>query len=197
MHQMLLSEDTDSSTKIYASILDAAQLIDDPACGALAEGGGRAHAGAVAVAVERAVAFDGARGIGRGDGLAAEDAGDADALAFLGCAVFAAQAVAQLGQQRVVRGGAEVVDIDLVSQALAARCTHGDEALPRGTRMGCHGGLGLDLVAGVDDGVGVLGQQAQPVVRVNEVVDRKSTRLNSSHLVISYAVFCLKKKKNI
>src|SRR5256885_4860280 len=28
-----------------------------------------------------------------------------------------------------------------------------------------------------------------------EPVDRKSTRLNSSHLVISYAVFCLKKKK--
>src|SRR5256885_8453099 len=27
--------------------------------------------------------------------------------------------------------------------------------------------------------------------------DRKSTRLNSSHLVISYAVFCLKKKKDI
>src|SRR5256885_8298255 len=27
------------------------------------------------------------------------------------------------------------------------------------------------------------------------VVDRKSTRLNSSHLVISYAVFCLKKKR--
>src|SRR5256885_6348679 len=27
--------------------------------------------------------------------------------------------------------------------------------------------------------------------------DRKSTRLNSSHLVISYAVFCLKKKKQI
>src|SRR5256885_2723202 len=28
------------------------------------------------------------------------------------------------------------------------------------------------------------------------VEDRKSTRLNSSHLVISYAVFCLKKKKS-
>src|SRR5438132_4819147 len=27
--------------------------------------------------------------------------------------------------------------------------------------------------------------------------DRKSTRLNSSHTVISYAVFCLKKKKNL
>src|SRR5688500_19131317 len=29
---------------------------------------------------------------------------------------------------------------------------------------------------------------------VNQIADRKSTRLNSSHLVISYAVFCLKKK---
>src|SRR5437879_8795745 len=29
------------------------------------------------------------------------------------------------------------------------------------------------------------------------VVDRKSTRLNSSHRCISYAVFCLKKKKNM
>src|SRR5256885_13261538 len=28
------------------------------------------------------------------------------------------------------------------------------------------------------------------------MIDRKSTRLNSSHLVISYAVFCLKKKNN-
>src|SRR5256885_8093909 len=28
------------------------------------------------------------------------------------------------------------------------------------------------------------------------LTDRKSTRLNSSHLVISYAVFCLKKKNN-
>ena len=27
-------------------------------------------------------------------------------------------------------------------------------------------------------------------------VDRKSTRLNSSHITISYAVFCLKKKRN-
>src|SRR2546426_5108368 len=41
-------------------------------------------------------------------------------------------------------------------------------------------------------------KQARQLVRhrhiqVNE--DRKSTRLNSSHLVISYAVFCLKKKK--
>src|SRR5688500_19883755 len=31
----------------------------------------------------------------------------------------------------------------------------------------------------------------------DEMADRKSTRLNSSHLVISYAVVCLKKKKMI
>src|SRR5256885_8667781 len=34
-----------------------------------------------------------------------------------------------------------------------------------------------------------------PPDEVWNVLDRKSTRLNSSHLVISYAVFCLKKKK--
>src|SRR5262245_65819493 len=31
--------------------------------------------------------------------------------------------------------------------------------------------------------------------RIQTALDRKSTRLNSSHLGISYAVFCLKKKK--
>src|SRR5438034_8615858 len=31
--------------------------------------------------------------------------------------------------------------------------------------------------------------------RIDLIPDRKSTRLNSSHTVISYAVFCLKKKK--
>src|SRR2546426_2531804 len=33
-------------------------------------------------------------------------------------------------------------------------------------------------------------------IGATRAVDRKSTRLNSSHLVISYAVFCLKKKKH-
>src|SRR3712207_7906053 len=36
----------------------------------------------------------------------------------------------------------------------------------------------------------------EPVVVGRGPVDRKSTRLNSSHANISYAVFCLKKKKN-
>src|SRR5205807_10280670 len=38
-----------------------------------------------------------------------------------------------------------------------------------------------------------LSMGIQPACRGDR--DRKSTRLNSSHLVISYAVFCLKKKK--
>src|SRR2546426_3931886 len=41
--------------------------------------------------------------------------------------------------------------------------------------------------------------RVHPVSRVHhedaDLGDRKSTRLNSSHLVISYAVFCLKKKR--
>src|SRR3712207_7978088 len=36
-----------------------------------------------------------------------------------------------------------------------------------------------------------------PAARVARRADRKSTRLNSSHANISYAVFCLKKKKKI
>src|SRR5256885_10140256 len=57
--------------------------------------------------------------------------------------------------------------------------------------------LGLDGARHVrgSAGLGLLGLGA--VVRLLEPLprDRKSTRLNSSHLVISYAVFCLKKKK--
>src|SRR5256885_2708983 len=47
-----------------------------------------------------------------------------------------------------------------------------------------------------DERMGV-GAQAGHLVRAVAALaaDRKSTRLNSSHLVISYAVFCLKKKK--
>src|SRR5205814_7914916 len=37
----------------------------------------------------------------------------------------------------------------------------------------------------------------EPELRLLRHEDRKSTRLNSSHLGISYAVFCLKKKKEI
>src|SRR5256885_6836032 len=39
-------------------------------------------------------------------------------------------------------------------------------------------------------------RRRRPAARPTARRDRKSTRLNSSHLVISYAVFCLKKKNN-
>src|SRR5258708_22858393 len=42
----------------------------------------------------------------------------------------------------------------------------------------------------------VLRQDAEHGLRIACAPDRKSTRLNSSHQIISYAVFCLKKKKN-
>src|SRR5258708_27412857 len=41
----------------------------------------------------------------------------------------------------------------------------------------------------------VLGQETLFILLVENKTDRKSTRLNSSHQIISYAVFCLKKKK--
>src|SRR2546421_6954557 len=57
------------------------------------------------------------------------------------------------------------------------------------------------LIGGLEALV-IRAQLAQPNGHVvsaetfNQLLDRKSTRLNSSHDQISYAVFCLKKKKN-
>src|SRR5258708_25961597 len=44
---------------------------------------------------------------------------------------------------------------------------------------------------------GAVGKHVAAVVALDhaDMADRKSTRLNSSHQIISYAVFCLKKKK--
>src|SRR5499427_4324494 len=46
------------------------------------------------------------------------------------------------------------------------------------------------------NGSGFQSAPGKVVFTQGSVSDRKSTRLNSSHTVISYAVFCLKKKKN-
>src|SRR2546422_84798 len=52
---------------------------------------------------------------------------------------------------------------------------------------------GLFARAGAD--VVITSRKADAGERARDLVDRKSTRLNSSHGYISYAVFCLKKKK--
>src|SRR2546426_1999261 len=53
---------------------------------------------------------------------------------------------------------------------------------------------GVDVLLLLLDRVGVVeAQVADAAVLPGKAGDRKSTRLNSSHLVISYAVFCLKK----
>src|SRR3712207_7769477 len=56
-----------------------------------------------------------------------------------------------------------------------------------------------DLVPHADEDVGdPVGQRRERVPgTARGPVDRKSTRLNSSHANISYAVFCLKKKKHL
>src|SRR5437870_9265870 len=51
-----------------------------------------------------------------------------------------------------------------------------------------------ELVRGPGSSRQLADRRADPPL---EFLDRKSTRLNSSHVAISYAVFCLKKKKTI
>src|SRR3989442_6448239 len=54
----------------------------------------------------------------------------------------------------------------------------------------------LELVQPVFN-LGIVANYAVARARADGQRDRKSTRLNSSHVRISYAVFCLKKKKRI
>src|SRR3712207_8646334 len=73
------------------------------------------------------------------------------------------------------RSGADVADVRHV---------------PRDGRQAGHGAEGLPALPGPRRRVAGPG----PLLDLT-AVDRKSTRLNSSHANISYAVFCLKKKK--
>src|SRR5256885_5300233 len=86
-------------------------------------------------------------------------------------------------QSRAVSAGAVVGDLRLFvqprSDAMPNELPHHAES--RGFHMLLH------RSTNIADGV------ADPGLLNAPVKDRKSTRLNSSHLVISYAVFCLKK----
>src|SRR5690606_40681797 len=67
------------------------------------------------------------------------------------------------------------------------------DALPICSPRGIHGRAPVDIRRGNGAPSGLRGSRA-PACRTRPVRDRKSTRLNSSHVKISYAVFCLKKK---
>src|SRR5699024_12825442 len=96
-----------------------------------------------------------------------------------------------------VGGAAELVVVDGdVGQRGAAGV--GDGVGPGDRGAADHAGPVLEC-GGVDiaDAGPVTGLRTVPGLFVDaDARDRKSTRLNSSHVSISYAVFCLKKKKN-
>src|SRR3712207_8766072 len=74
------------------------------------------------------------------------------------------------------------------------RSVHGEDLLG-GCRLYRQDTKGLDgLGVGSDGSASVRAMTTLAIAPGTE--DRKSTRLNSSHANISYAVFCLKKKKN-
>src|SRR5438552_5624391 len=66
------------------------------------------------------------------------------------------------------------------------------DALPISGELGAaEPGVGHGAAGAAGRGTRGVGEPSSTRLR-----DRKSTRLNSSHQIISYAVFCLKKKKN-
>src|SRR5215469_18422630 len=98
-------------------------------------------------------------------------------------------------ESATLSGGAALLDDDrlLGEITLNIAITHSERLLAAVDRLVADCGLvPTDL-----DGLAVsVGPGSFTGLRVGlATVDRKSTRLNSSHVEISYAVFCLKKKK--
>src|SRR6267142_4383364 len=95
------------------------------------------------------------------------------------------------------RKGAEVTVIREVDAERDPRKVHTEEPLLcSGIRI--QGGMGSSVLGRAPLGrrqVGDPGVASSQVEIEAPALDRKSTRLNSSHMSISYAVFCLKKKK--
>src|SRR5437762_8131726 len=100
----------------------------------------------------------------------------------------------------------------MTDRRAAAACTGGWASMSAGKRLssaicgirpGCSAGQ-AEVSSGTvaDEAVdktafvpGAVAPAAAAALTVTKSPDRKSTRLNSSHRCISYAVFCLKKKK--
>src|SRR5690606_39719138 len=85
----------------------------------------------------------------------------------------------------------DALPICAVGRKVGDRSGRGAVAAPRLEALAIRAVIAIGMNVVVHN---VAGDKARAVVFRNRV-DRKSTRLNSSHVKISYAVFCLKKKK--
>src|SRR5205814_2741571 len=83
-----------------------------------------------------------------------------------------------------------IADADGAANSPRRPVEESEEAVAGGVDL--HTGVLLDLSP---HKLVVATEQLRPGMVATTSLDRKSTRLNSSHLGISYAVFCLKKKK--
>src|SRR5258708_20406177 len=92
-------------------------------------------------------------------------------------------------------GGRFLWDSAVGQHNLARLQTPGGQGCGDGVRSGVMGGA--EAGAAVRAEIGAAGREEDAKsARMRSMLDRKSTRLNSSHQIISYSVFCLKKKKS-
>src|SRR5205085_5090130 len=94
----------------------------------------------------------------------------------------------------------ELVDAALVRPVDAALHQRGADAAPAPFLGNRHPDLGRPIYAAArvelpDEAIILVDRREVHAIVDEDDRDRKSTRLNSSHSQISYAVFCLKKKK--
>src|SRR5256885_6600702 len=87
----------------------------------------------------------------------------------------------------------DVCSSDLVAVAERIRRKPGET--PRSSFSGHQGRIQVQEILETLGAARRVNRRAARDIVIASRQDRKSTRLNSSHLVISYAVFCLKKKK--
>src|SRR5690554_7931091 len=90
--------------------------------------------------------------------------------------------------------GSYAMTVDLLRQSGVSVVQHSDEILPVAEGLGLLQKARGKRVAVISDGGGQATIASDRLTEAGLELDRKSTRLNSSHVRISYAVFCLKKK---
>src|SRR5690606_39607785 len=119
-----------------------------------------------------------------------QGAADGEAVADHGFAIEALLEQFRGGVAGDVPGQRQAVELG----QLAERHVAGQGEAAEGLQLGLLRGAALGEQPVQARRVLVRGDEVGVVVRLQ---DRKSTRLNSSHVKISYAVFCLKKKKTV